>query len=629
MGSTFIDITGQTFNELTAVKCIDTKNRIWLWKCSCGKECTARKNDVTLGKKKSCGHLSNRGGAVVNTGDTFGEWTVLKKLDSRNILCRCSCGVERSVSLYDLRKGKTKSCGHLSKGTSTNGRKDMTGQQIGEWHIGEYIGNGLYRCTCSCGTVKNLRGTYLRTGQSKSCGCKSNKFQDITGQQFNEWTVLSFEGDYKWKCRCSCGKIGIVSKSDLVHGTSKNCGHKRTPNLLNKKFGMLTPLEYLGNNYWKCRCDCGNIKNFLTNNLVNGSTKSCGCLKDLKEQKIYNSITQAIKDFAYSNNQLPFTEDIAIACELTSTTVNKYKSKYELDKYFNKTFGSRPERDLYNYIKQYIPEDKIKLHDRNVISPQELDIYIPEKHIAIEFNGTYWHSTEKVEPKYHQNKTIACAKKGIQLIHIFEYEWNDADKQTKLLELLKSKIVSPDTILYARNTELKQVSDSEAETFLNKYHLQGSAPATIKLGLYNDKELVSILTFGPPRFNNNYTYEIIRYCNKFGVGIVGGIEKLYKYFIDTYKPKSVITYSDISKFTGNVYSKIEFKPIQPGSLTEPGYVWINEENNLVMQRYETQKQKLLKLGIGTKEQTEKEIMVNNGFLQVYNCGNIKMEWNRK
>lgn len=629
MGSTFIDITGQTFNELTAIKCIDTKSRIWLWKCSCGNECTARKNDVASGRKKSCGHLSNRGGAVINIGDTFGEWTVLENVGNRHFLCRCSCGVERSIHSYDLRKGNSKSCGHLSKGKSTNGRKDITGQQIGEWHIGEYLGDGLYRCTCSCGTVKNLRGTYLRTGQSKSCGCKSNKFQDITGQTFNEWTVLSFVGGYKWKCRCSCGKIGIVGKSDLVNGTSKNCGHARTPNLLGRKFGMLTPLKYLGNNYWECQCNCGNVKKFMTNNLVNGSTKSCGCIKDLKEKQIYDNIVQAIKDFTHSNNQLPFTEDIAIACELTPTTVNKYKSKYNLDKYFNKRFGSRPERDLYNYVKQYIAEDKIRLHDRNVIAPQELDIYIPEKHLAIEFNGSYWHSTEKVEPKYHQNKTIACAKKGIQLIHIFEYEWNDIDKQIKLLELIKSKLITPDTILYARNTELRQVSDSEAEVFLSKYHLQGNAPATIKLGLYNDEELVSILTFGVPRFNNNYTYEVIRYCNKFGIGIVGGIEKLYKYFIDTYSPESVITYSDISKFTGNVYSKIGFKPIQPSSITEPGYVWINEETNLVMQRYQTQKQKLLKSGLGTEEQTEKEIMLNNGFLQVYNCGNIKMEWLRK
>lgn len=626
MGSTFIDITGQTFNELTAVKCIDTKKRLWLWKCSCGKECTARKNDVTLGKKKSCGHLSNRGRVNIKPGDKFGEWTVIKNIDNRNILCRCSCGVERTVVYYDLKKGKSKSCGHLSKGTAANGRKDMTGQQIGEWSIGEYLGKGLYRCTCSCGTVKNLSGGYLRTGQSKSCGCKSNKFQDITGEVFNDWTVLSFAGDYKWNCRCSCGKIKAVCKSDLVSGKSKNCGHTRTPDLKGKKFGMLTPLKYLGDNLWECRCDCGNITNVLTNNLVNNSTKSCGCLKDLKEQQIHENIKNAINTFIASNNQLPFAEDIAVACDLSTATINKYKDNYNLNDYFNKCFGSKPERDLYNYVKCIVPDSDVKLHDRNTISPQELDIYIPEKHLAIEFNGDYWHSTEKLDSHYHQNKTIACAKKGIHLIHIFEYEWKDKDKQTKLLELIKSKLTTPDTILYARNTELKQVSDSEAEEFLNKYHLQGNAPATIKLGLYNDKELVSILTLGAPRFNNNYTYEIIRYCNKFGVGVVGGIERLYKYFITTYSTESVITYSDISKFTGNVYSKIGFKAVQSQPLTEPGYVWINNETGLVMQRYQTQKQKLLKLGLGTKEQTEKEIMVDNGFLQVFNCGNIKMEW---
>lgn len=629
MGSTFIDITGQTFNELTALKCIDTKSRTWLWKCSCGNECTARKNDVTSGKKKSCGHLSNRGGATINIGDKFGEWTVLQNIDNKHFLCRCSCGVERSVHSYDLRKGNTKSCGHVTKGTSANGRKDMTGQKIGEWTVGNYLGNGLYECTCSCGTVKNLKGTYLRTGQSKSCGCKSNKFQDITGQTFNEWTVLSFEGDYKWKCQCSCGKIGIVNKSDLVNGNSRNCGHTRTPDLKGKKFGMLNVLKYLGNNYWECQCDCGNVKKFMTNNLVNGGTKSCGCLKDLKEQQIYDSITQAIKNFAYSNNQLPFAEDIAIVCKLTPTTVNKYKSKYNLDEYFNKRFGSRPERDLYNYIRQYITDDKIKIHDRNIISPQELDIYIPEKRLALEFNGNYWHSDDKVGKNYHQQKVIACAKQGIQLIHIFEYEWNNTDTQEKLKQLIKSKLKSPDTILYARNTELKQVPDSEAEVFLNKYHLQGSAPATIKLGLYYDEELISILTLGVPRFNNNYAYEIVRYCTKNEVGVVGGIEKLYKYFIDTYKPKSVITYSNISKFTGNVYNKIGFKPVQPKAITEPGYVWINEGNDTVLQRYQTQKHKLLKSGLGTEDQTENEIMRSNGFIKVHDCGNIKLEWVEK
>ena len=626
MGSTFIDITGQTFNELKAIKCLDSKKRIWLWQCSCGKECTARKNDVMSGKKKSCGHLCNRGMVDIKKGDKFNEWEVIQDLGNRHYLCRCSCGVEKVVRSYDLRMGKSKSCGHLTKGTSTNGRKDMTNQQIGEWHVGEYLGDGYYKCTCSCGTVRNLKGTYLRTGQSQSCGCISNKFQDISGQLFNDWEVLSFAGDYKWNCRCSCGNIRVVTKSDLVNGRSTNCGHARAKNLVNKKFGMLAPQKYLGQGYWECLCDCGNTKKVLAHNLIKGDTKSCGCLKDLKEEQLYNKIKLAIDDYIASTNQLPFAEDIALACDITPTTVNKYKDKYKLDEYFNKRFGSRPERDIYNYIEEIIPDTEIITHDRKVLSPQELDIYIPEKHLAIEFNGDYWHSIYRVSKTYHQEKTITCARKGIQLIHIFEHEWNNEVKQEKLKSLIKSRLVEPSNLIYARNTELKQVSDVDAEEFLERYHLQGYVPASIKLGLYYNEELVSLLTLGTPRFNHNYTYEIIRYCNKFGVGVIGGIEKLYKYFVDTYKPKSVITYSDISKFTGNVYTKLGFRISASDCITEPGYVWVNFETGSVLQRYQTQKQKLLDIGLGTPDQTEVEIMVDAGYSQVYNCGNIKMEW---
>ena len=633
MGSTFIDISGQTFNELTAISCIDTKNRIWLWRCSCGKECTARKNDVTSGRKKSCGHLSNRGNATINIDDKFNEWTVIKDLGNRHFLCRCSCGTEKSVHSYDLRKGNSKSCGHLTRGTSENGKIDLKDQVFGEWTVLRYDNTpkkyGYWICRCSCGTEKSIRGIILRKGQSTSCGHATNAFQDLKDQVFGEWTALRYLGDYLWECRCSCGNIKSIKSYDLIHGKSTNCGCKRTPQLIDKRFGKLTVKKYLGNNTWECLCECKNITIALTNNLINGNKLSCGCLTEDKKQEIRDNIKYAIQTFIDSNGQLPFIVDIAEATGLTKTTVHKYVNELGLSNYINISFGSRPERDIYNFVCQFT--DKVILHDKKVLNGKELDIYIPSHKLAIEFNGTYWHSFEKLgDKKYHQNKTIACAKQGIQLIHIFEYEWNDLVKQEKIKNYIKRLLVKDSqNKIYARNTEIKQITSSIADDFCNKYHLQGKATASVNYGCYLGEELIGIMTFGAPRFNNNYDYELVRLCWKDSVVVTGGTEKLLSQFIKDYNPNSIITYTDISKFNGNVYTKLGFKPIQPNSITEPNYVWISQETDLLLPRYKTQKHQLIEQGLGTEEQTEIEIMHNHSFIQIYDCGNIRLEWIRK
>ena len=93
-------------------------------------------------------------------------------------------------------------------------------------------------------------------------------------------------------------------------------------------------------------------------------------------------------------------------------------------------------------------------------------------------------------------------------------------------------------------------------------------------------------------------------------------------------PQSIITYSDISKFTGNVYTRLKFKPIQPNPITEPNYIWVDKKTGSVLTRYKTQKHKLLEFGIGNIEQTENEIMLEQGYYKIYNSGNIKLEYKK-
>lgn len=630
MSSKFVDITGEVFNELKAIRVIDRKKRIWLWQCSCGKECLARKYDVISGKQKSCGHLSNRGITdTIRTGDKFNEWEVIEFVGDRKFLCRCSCGEERVVHSYDLRNGNSKSCGHLTKGTSLNGRKDMQGERIGEWSIGEYIGNGMYKCECSCGTIKHLSGTYLRTGQSKSCGHNSNAFQDLTNKKFGEWTVKRYKGNYKWECECSCGVIQDINAYDLKNNKSTNCGHKRTADLLGKHFGKLKITKYLGDNLWECECSCGNKTTGLTSNIVSGNKISCGCIVADKHEDMISLIKHAIHTFIHSNGYNPFVSDIADATGLTSTTICKYINAYNLDEYINKSFDSRPERDIYEFVRQY--SNNVVLHDRHVLKGKELDIYIPDKNIAIEFNGNYWHSTEKLADKYyHQNKTIDCTKLGVQLIHIFEYEWNDLEKQTKILNYIR-RMIDNDSAkpVYARNTIIRAIDSNTANEFCDKYHIQGSVSAAINYGCFYENELVGVMTFGKPRFNSNYEYEILRLCWKNNIRVVGGSQKLFSRFIADVQPNSVITYSDISKFTGNIYTKLGFEPIKPNPITEPNYMWVSQVTDNVMSRYQTQKHKLAEYGFGNHNQTEDEIMYGMNYIKIYDCGSIKLSYNRK
>ena len=82
---------------------------------------------------------------------------------------------------------------------------------------------------------------------------------------------------------------------------------------------------------------------------------------------------------------------------------------------------SKPENEVAEFVQSLIPNTQIVRNTRSIISPLELDIYIPDKKLAIEFDGILWHSegVGNKPKKYHIIKTMACKEKGIKLIHIF------------------------------------------------------------------------------------------------------------------------------------------------------------------------------------------------------------------
>lgn len=265
--------------------------------------------------------------------------------------------------------------------------------------------------------------------------------------------------------------------------------------------------------------------------------------------------------------------------------------------------------------------------DRTVLYGKELDIYLPELNLAIELNGLYWHGEicGSKNRQYHLNKTKRCSERGITLCHVLDIEW--ISKREVVKSILTNKIHSGllNTI-HGRKCVLREVSASDSNVFLNANHIQGEDKASVRIGLYYNNEMVSLLTFGKNRFNKDADWEMYRFCNKAHTNVRGSLEKMFSYFLSKYSPSSILTFSDRRYFDGSAYSRLNFKL---SSITPPNYHYfkINNQSTIFSSRNKYQKHKLSKLlPIYDATLTEWQNMQINGYDRIWDCGNTKWIW---
>ena len=214
---------------------------------------------------------------------------------------------------------------------------------------------------------------------------------------------------------------------------------------------------------------------------------------------------------------------------------------------------------------------------------------------------------------YHAEKTKFAKEHGFDCIHVFD--WDDWTKIAYLLQL-KEKV-------QARKCVVKKITNrKEVDEFLGSYHLQGSTKSfQFACGLYYENELIEIMTFGKPRYNKNYEYELLRLCSHPKYKVIGGAGKLLKYFERIINPKSIISYCDLSKFNGDVYKKLGFKLKEQ---TQPAKHWYNLRtkrhitDNLLRQRGFDQ---LHDANYG-KGPSNEELMKEHDYLEIYDCGQL-------
>lgn len=269
-----------------------------------------------------------------------------------------------------------------------------------------------------------------------------------------------------------------------------------------------------------------------------------------------------------------------------------------------------------NYVGDIIPN--FRLNNR------EIDVYLPNLNIGFEFNGSYWHNEKNKPNDYHKEKSDYFEENGIQLIHVWEYDW--VYKQ----EIVKSRVLNllgKSEKIFGRKCSIKEISSKEYKNFNIDNHIQGYVPTKIKLGLIYENEIVAVMGFGPLRKNLGYKnikdhYELLRFSNKINTSVIGGSSKLFNYFINNYNPEVIISYADRSWSIGNMYKKLNFEYV---SKTSPNYSYT--KNNIKYNRYNFRKDVLIKKGYD-KNKSEKQIMIELGYDRIYDSGSLKFIWRK-
>ena len=290
----------------------------------------------------------------------------------------------------------------------------------------------------------------------------------------------------------------------------------------------------------------------------------------------------------------------------------------------NMMFSSKKENEVYEFIKENYSK-KIEKNYRK-FENHELDIYLPDLNLGIEFNGLYWHSEKNREKNHHYNKFVFFKNIGIKLITIWEDDWNF--KQAIVKSILLNAINNNQEKIDARKCEIREINNAEKNAFLNNNHIQGKCSSSFNIGLFFNNELVSLMTFGKNRMILGQKslideYELLRFCSKLKCSVRGGASKLFKYFIDNHNPEKIISYANLDIGDGNMYNILAFKDM---GHTKINYWWSDCRNRFHRSLF--MKHKLVKEGADPNK-TEAEIMSDKKYVRIWGVGNSKWEWTKQ
>ena len=557
------------------------------------------------------------------------------------------------------------------KYSNSNGELNNISFKEKIWH---FINNSIMVPNCHCGNKVKFKGNLIY-GYNLNCSLKCSANNELTKQK-NEKTSLEKYGvkhpsksdvvrdKYKKTCvdkygvdnvskvnevrdkanKTTLEKFGVKSVLSLPENRDKlkefsllNYGVShpsksdeiklKVKNTLIKNYSVDNPMKSVD---IKEKYRASFIDNYGVDNPMRHSIMKNKCIDNMVNTKYDKFISYF--DKLKIDNIIEWDGDmLTLNCNKCdndySLSRELFKLRYNKDRetclhcnplYKKDSYG---ENELEGFIKSLI-NYKVEINNREILNGKELDVYIPDKNLAFEYNGIYWHNELNVDKGYHLNKTELCEAKGIRLIHIFEDEW--LFKRDIVESRIKNILGLTTNKIYGRKCVIKEILPTESKDFLNNNHIQGNVNSSIKLGLYYNDELVSLMTFGKGRIimgGKLDEYELLRFCNKLDTTVIGGADKLLKYFIKKYNPVKIISYADIRWSQGELYDKLGFEFIHN---SKPNYFYVI--NTKREYRFGYRKDLLVKQGYD-KNKSEHQIMLDRGIYRIYDCGTKRYELN--
>lgn len=560
--------------------------------------------------------------------------------------CRCYCGKPFEAHLSKLKAGHITSCG-----CSRVGRNSLVGKVFGQLSVKQEIPGAhnkkrKYSCLCTCGSEIIVISTRLIHGVTKSCG--------------------------SWECRAKLGPVTqpapkVVKTKDQIVAELLNRGYRyisgewsgirshfqveclkghprdlswpyrKTPCprcfyrgeiLTGQKFNKLEVMDIAPGDIrkWICRCDCGATLLATTQRLKSNHTRSCGsrtcvlALSDPKYQKVERDAPSKLTieemdqeltkhGLAYvSGNYVNCQSYLEVRCPQDHLSSVRWEYRASGCRYCRGMNSSSGELALCRELEKHNLEI---WRNQKILAPYEVDIYLPAKKVAIEFNGVYWHSEAHSERDYHFTKFNLAQEKGVVLLQFWEDEWES--KPEVVLSIIKAKLGIFEETIQGRKTTIEKIEAPVANAFHKEHHLQGATTGITNswsLRKLGTQEVVAVVSIGP-HHRGAGTMVLKRLTFKKGVRVLGGFSKLIQVL-----PRPIITWSDNRYATGEAYHKAGFHKLQE---LKPDYCYVKNGKRIPKQSLKKTHEERI------SGRTESELRSNQGYLRLFDAGKVKWE----